>query len=72
MAFMTLDVILFRKKIKSVIYFASFFVFVYLLPSLIKERPHTTLSVSEEGAIKHIFGVTKYGFTSSKAFCGKF
>ena len=63
MAFMTLEVILFRKKIKSYLLLPFF---VYLLPILINERPYTTLSVSEECAIKHILRakIWLYGFDS--------
>ena len=50
MFFMTLDTILFRKKIKIITYFCPFLFFVYLLPSLTNKSPNTTLSVFEEGA----------------------
>ena len=29
--------------------------FVYLLPIIVEEKPHTTLSVFEEGTIKPVF-----------------
>ena len=51
MSFMTLDVILFRKKVLHT--FALLF-FVHLLPSLTSEWRHTTLSVFEEGGIEYI------------------
>ena len=54
MSFMTLDIILFRKKIKFITYFCPFLFFVYLLPSLTNQLPHTKLSVFEEGAIEYI------------------
>ena len=54
MSFMTLDIVLFRKKIKIITYFCPFLFFVYLLPSLTNKWPHTTLSVFEEGAIEYI------------------
>ena len=50
MFFMTLDIILFRKKIKIITYFCPFLFFVYLLPSLTNKWPITTLSVFEDGA----------------------
>ena len=54
MFFMTLDIILFRKKIKIIRYFCRFLFFVYLLPSLTNKRPNTTLSVFEQGANEYI------------------
>ena len=54
MFFMTLDVILFRKMIKIITYFSPFLFFVYLLPSLTNEWPHTALMVFEEGAVEFI------------------
>ena len=56
MFFMTLGVILFRKKIKSNTYFCPFLFFVYLLPSLTSEWPHTTISVFAEEAIESFLG----------------
>ena len=53
MAFMTLEVIFFLTKTKSIIYFSTFFFFIYLLPNLINERPHTTLSLFDEGHIEN-------------------
>ena len=50
---MTLDVILFRKKIKRITYFCPVLFSVYLLPSLTIEWLHTTLLVFEEGAIEY-------------------
>ena len=55
MAYKTSEVLCFKKKSKLLLNFALFSFFVYLLPSLIKERLHTTLSVFEEGTIVHIF-----------------
>ena len=49
---MTLDVFLFRKKSKFLHTFALRF-FVYLLPSLTKEWPHSTISLFGEGAIEY-------------------
>ena len=54
MSFMTFDIILFRKKSKLLHTFALSSFFVYLLPSLIINWPHNTLSVFEEGAIEYI------------------
>ena len=54
MFFMTLDIILFRKKFKIITYFCPFLFFVYLLPSLINKWPNTTLSVFEEVANEYI------------------
>ena len=51
---MTLDIVLFRKKIKFITYFCPYLFFVYLLPSLTHKWPNTTLSVFEEGANKYI------------------
>ena len=51
---MTLEVILFRKKLKIVTYFCPFLLFAYLLPSPFNERPYNTLSVSEEGKMEYI------------------
>ena len=68
---MTFKVILFRKKKTEVLLkFALFFIFVYLLPSLIIERTHTTSSVFAKGAIERILRAKKYGFTTSTAFSG--
>ena len=47
---MTLDINLFRKKIKIITYFCPFLFFVYILPSLFNKWPRTTLLVFEEGA----------------------
>ena len=54
MFFMTLDIILFRKKVKIIRYFFPFLFFVYLLPSLTNKWPNTPLSVFEEGANEYI------------------
>ena len=51
---MTLDIILFRKKIKIITYFCPILFFVYFLPSLTNKWPKTTLSVFEEGANEYI------------------
>ena len=51
---MTLNVILFWKKIKSITYFCPFLFFIYLLPSLTNEWPHTALLVFEKGATDYI------------------
>ena len=66
MAFMTLEVILFPKKSKHFFTFALFSFFVYLLPRLNNERPHTTLLVLEKAAMKHVFRakIWLYGFDS--------
>ena len=53
MSFMTLDIILFRKKIKTISYFCPFLFFVYVLPSLANKLQQTTLSVFAEGAIEN-------------------
>ena len=53
MSFMTLDIILFRKKIKIITYFRPFLFFVYLLRSLTKQWLHTTLSLFEDRAIEY-------------------
>ena len=54
MPFMTLNVILFRKKKIKVLHTLALQIFVYLLPSLTNEWPRTTLKLFEEGAIKYI------------------
>ena len=51
MFFMTLDIILFRKKSKFLgQILLPFSLFVYLLPILTNKYPNTTLSVFEEDA----------------------
>ena len=61
MFFMTLDIILFRKKkIKIITYFCPFLFFVYLLPSLTNKWPKTTLSVFEEGTNEYILRAEKW------------
>ena len=62
---MSWEIILFREKDKYYLVLIFFF-FVYLLPDFINERSHNTLSVFEEGAIKHILRakVWHYGFES--------
>ena len=54
MFFMTLDKILFQKKIKIITYFCPFLLSVYLLPSLTNKWPITTLSVAKEGSKEYI------------------
>ena len=54
MFFMSLHIILFRKKIKIITYFCPFLFFAYLLPSLTNKWPNTTLSVFEEDANDYI------------------
>ena len=54
MFFMTLDIILFRKKSKIITYFCAFLFFVYLFPILTNKWLNTTLSVFEEGANEYI------------------
>ena len=51
---MTLDVIVFRKKIEIITYIGPFLFLVYLLPSLTNKWLHTILSVFEEGAIEYV------------------
>ena len=60
---MSLEINFLRKK-KQVFY--NFAFFVLLLHNFIKEWPHSTLLVFNEGAIKHILGakVWLYGFQS--------
>ena len=53
MSFMTLDIILFRKKNQNYYILLPFSFFVYLLPSLTNKWLHNTLSVFEEGAIEY-------------------
>ena len=53
MFFMTLNIILFRKKNQNYI-LLPFSLFVYLLPSPTNKWPNTTLSVFEEGANEYI------------------
>ena len=68
MAFMSLEK-KFSKKNKYYIILHCFFfclIFAYFI-----ERPHNTLSVFDEGVIKHILG-PKYGIKASRAFSGKF
>ena len=57
MFFMTLDIILLRKKKKLLHTFAPFLIFVYLLPSLTNKWPNTTLSLFEEGANEYFLRV---------------
>ena len=54
---MTLDIILFRKKNKIIIYFCPFLFFVYFLNSLTNKWPNTSLLVFEEGANEYILRV---------------
>ena len=54
MFFTTLDIILFRKKIKIIRYFCPFQFFVYMLPSFTKEWPHTTFLVFEKSSSEYI------------------
>ena len=56
----------FPKKNQKYYLLLPFFFFVYLLPSFINKRPHNTLLVSEEGAIKHTLRAKfwPYGFDS--------
>ena len=56
MFFMTLDIILFRKKIKIITYICPFLFFVSLLPSLTNKWANATLSVFEESANEYILG----------------
>ena len=51
---MTLDIILFRKKIKIITYFCPSLFFVYLLPSLTNKWLHSTFSVLEDVAVEFI------------------
>ena len=64
MAFMSLEINFFRKKKYYII--LHFFLFCQMLLIFNNERPHNTLSVFDEGAIKHILGakVWLYGFQS--------
>ena len=66
MAFLNLKLFFFRQKNKALPNFASFFVFVYLLLSLINDKSHTTICVFDEGAIKRILRakIWLYGFES--------
>ena len=59
MSFMTLDVILFRKKIKIITYFCPS-LFCLLVPSLTNECPHNTLSLFKEGAIEYVLRAKKW------------
>ena len=70
MFLISLDIILFRKNIKTITYFRPFLFFVYLLSSLTNKWTSTTLSVFEEGAIEYIG--PKYGLTVLAAFSDKF
>ena len=63
MAFMSLK-IFFRKKIKVLLNFAFFFIFVYLLFSIIYERSHNTVSVLAKSVMEHILMEWLYGFES--------
>ena len=52
---MSLEMIFFfRKKIKLLLIFAFFFIFINLLPSFIYERSHNTFLVVAESAIENI------------------
>ena len=66
---MTLDIILFRKKIKIITYFCPFLFFVYLLPSLTNKWPNTTLSVFEEGANEYLLRAEKWHDGFDSVFC---
>ena len=59
MAFMTLEVILFRKKSKVLLNFALFFFFVYVLPSLINERPILSYRCLNAGVLKNAYSDLK-------------
>ena len=62
-----LEVILFRKENKSVIYFCLFS-FLSLLPIFSNARLHTTLSVYEQGAIDFILGAKIWLYCLDCAF----
>ena len=68
MSFMTLDVILLRKKKSELLNICPFHFFVYLLLSLTNEGPHTALLVyiTGESAIEYILRAKKWldGFDS--------
>ena len=57
MFFMTLDIILFRKKIKIIRYFCPFLLFVCLVPNLTNKWSNTTISIFEQGANEYILRV---------------
>ena len=68
MAFMSLE-IFFRKKF-CVTYFCFLFsIFVYLLPCVINEKSHNTLSVVAESAIEHILMVIVWLYGFESVFC---
>ena len=54
MAFISLEMFFFRKKIKGLLIFAWFFFFFYLLPSFINERANNIFCVLAERAIGQI------------------
>ena len=63
MAFMSLEIIFFRKKV--LLYFASYFFFSdELLSNFINDRSHYILSVFDKSAFKHILRAQfwLYGF----------
>ena len=64
MAFMSLEIFFFDKKL--VLLCILFSIFVYLLPSLINERSNNTLLAVAESAIEHFLMVRVwlYGFES--------
>ena len=68
MSFMTLDVILLRKKSKLLHTF-TFRFFVNLLPGLTNERPYTTLSLFEEGAIEKLLRAKIWLHGLDSVFC---
>ena len=69
MAFMSLEKNFFEKKLNLYLILQLLKIFVFLLPSFLKERSHKTLSVLAKSANKHILMaiVWLYGFES--VFC---
>ena len=67
MAFMSLEVIFFRKKKQVLFIFASLF-FVYLLPGFINEKSNNTLSVFRDGEIEHILRAKVWLFGLESVF----
>ena len=70
MAFMSFE-IFFSKKIKVLLNFAFFFIFIYLLPSFIDESLHNTLSVLAESAIEHILMAIVWLYVINKSHLRK-
>ena len=68
MAFMSLEIIYFRKK-QVKLNFAFFFFFVYLLPGFINERSNNSLWMFKERAIDCILRAKVWIYGFENVFC---